>query len=56
MRSAVELADVHDIAFVFQHCRLVVVDVEIIRSGENGHDRGETSALRLAIHPIPVKK
>jgi len=56
MWRAVELPDVHYIALILQHGRLVVVDVQIVRSTEDSHDGWETGRLRLPIHPIPTHK
>jgi hypothetical protein len=52
MRSRVKLPDVHDVALVFQDGGFVVIDVEVVRGGEDGHDRGKTCGLRLPIHTI----
>lgn len=52
MRSAVELSNIHDIVLVLQNGGLVVVDVEIVGSRENGHNTGETRGSRLAIHTV----
>ena len=53
MWGAVELANVQYITFVLQDRCLVVVDVEIVRSGEKSHDRRETSSPGFAVHTIP---
>jgi len=52
MGRAVKLPDVHNVAFVLQDSRFVVVHVEIIGSGENGHDRRKAGRLGLAIHAV----
>jgi hypothetical protein len=56
MWRAVELPDVHHIALILQDGRLVVVDIQIVRSTEDSHDRWETGRFRLPIHPIPTHK
>ena len=38
MWRAIELPDVHYIALVFQDGRLVVVDIQIVRSTEDSHN------------------
>ena len=38
MRGAIELSDVHDIALILEHRRLVIIDVKVVRCGEDGHD------------------
>jgi hypothetical protein len=52
MGRTVELPDVHNVAFILQNSRFVIIHVEIIGSGENGHDGGKTGCLGLAIHAI----
>lgn len=52
MGGAVELPDVHDIILIFQNSGLVVVNVEIIRSAENGHHTGKPGRPSLAIHAV----
>lgn len=52
MGSAVELTDVHDVTFVLEHRSFVVVNVEVIRSREDGHHRRESCRLRFTVHPI----
>lgn len=52
MRRAVELADIHYVALVFQNSSFVVVYVQVIGRGEDSHDRGETCRLRFAVHPV----
>ena len=44
------MSDVHRIILVFEHSGLVVVYIEIIRSGKYGDERGETSTLGFPIH------
>jgi hypothetical protein len=55
VRSAVELANVHDVVLVLEDRSLVVVDVEVVGSREDGHDRGESSRLGLAVHPVTAR-
>ena len=52
MRSAVELSDVHNVILVFEDGGLVVVNVEIVRGGEDGHNTREARGSRLAIHAV----
>ena len=52
MRGRVELPDVHDVALVFQDGGFVVIDIEVVRGREDGHDGGETGSLRLPIHAV----
>ena len=52
MRGAVELSDVHDVVLVLQDRSFVVVDVEVIRRREDGHDTRETCCPSLAIHSV----
>jgi hypothetical protein len=52
MRRAVKLSDIHDIALVFQDGSFIIVDIQVIGGGEDGHDGGEPCRLRLAIHSI----
>ena len=42
------MIDVHHIAFVLDHSRLVVVHIQITRCGENRHD-GETQSVVLVL-------
>lgn len=56
MWRAVELPDVHHIALVLQDGCLVVVDVQIVRSTEDSHNRWKAGRLCLPIHPIPTHK
>lgn len=52
MGCAVELPDVHDIVLVLENSSLVVVDVEVVRRTEDGHDTGETSGPCFPIHSV----
>ncbi len=52
MRRAVELPDVHNIVFIFQYGRLVVINVEVVRRREDGHDTWEPSRPSLTVHPV----
>jgi len=53
MGSAIKLSDVHDITFILEDSGLVIVYVEVIWRGKDGHHGGETSCFRLAVHAIP---
>ena len=53
MGRTIELADVHDVALIFEHSCFVIVDVEVVGSGEDGHNRWEACRFGLAIHAIP---
>jgi hypothetical protein len=46
------LANVHDVALIFENSSLVVVNVQIVWRREDRHDRRETGRLGLAIHPV----
>ena len=52
VRRRVELANVHDVVLVLHDRRLVLVDVEIVRRGEDGDQRGKTGLGGLFVHPI----
>lgn len=52
VRCTVELSDIHHITFVFEHCGLVVVYIEIIGRREDRHDRREASGFGFAVHTI----
>lgn len=52
MRGAVELSNIHNIVLVFQNCRFVVVNIEIVGSGEDGHDAGEAGRSSFSVHSI----
>ena len=52
MRSAVELADVHDIVLILENGGFIVVDVEVVGSAEDSHNGGEASGTRLAVHSV----
>ena len=54
VRCAVELPYVHDVTFVLQNRSFVIVHVEIVRRGENGHNGGEARAFRLPVHAVAV--
>ena len=53
MRCTVELPNVHDVVFVFEHCGFVVVDIEIVGGAEDCHDTGKACRPRLTIHAVP---
>ena len=44
----------HHVGFVFQHSRLVAIHVEVVGSAEDGHHRGETGRLGLAVHSVSI--
>lgn len=52
MRGAVELPDIHDVAFVLEDGSFVVVDIKIVGGGEDGHNGWKPSCFRLSIHAI----
>ena len=52
VRCAVELPDVHDVVLVFEDGGLVIVNVEVVRRTEDGHDTGETSGPCFPIHSV----
>ena len=52
MWRAIELSNVHDIVLVLEDSCLVVVDIEVIWCGEDGHDRRESSSSRLSVHAV----
>lgn len=52
MRGAVELTNVHDVGLVLENGSLVRVNVKVVGSGEDGHDRGEASSLGLLVHAV----
>jgi hypothetical protein len=54
MWRAVELPDIHDVTFVFEHRRFVVVNIEVIWSREDSHDGREACRFGFAIHAISV--
>jgi len=52
MGSAIELSNVKDVTLVLEDGCLVVVTIEVVRAGEESHDRWETCRPRLPVHPI----
>lgn len=52
MRCAVELSDIHDVAFVFQHRCFVVIYIEVIWGREDGHHGWKSGRLGFAIHAV----
>ena len=52
MRCAVELSNVHDVALILEDSCLVVVHIEVVGCGEDGHDGGETCCLCFAVHTV----
>jgi len=53
MGSTIKLSDVHDITFILEDSGLVIVYIEVIWRGKDGHHRRETGCFRLAVHAIP---
>ena len=56
MRRAIKLSDVHYVGFVLKHRCFVVVNVEVVGGGEDGHDGGETSCFGLAVHAVARRR
>lgn len=52
MRGTVELANIHNVVFVFENGRFVVVHVQVVGCRENGDEAGETGRLTLAVHTV----
>lgn len=52
MRCRIELSDVENIALVFENGGFVIIDIEIVGGGKQGHDRRETGGASFAIHAI----
>lgn len=52
MRSAVELPNVHDIIFVLEDSRLVIIHIQIIGSRENRHNSWKLCRASFPIHAI----
>ena len=52
MRCRVELPYVDDVRVVLENGRLVLVDVQIVRSREDRHERRETTLWTLAVHAV----
>ena len=52
MWRAIELSDIHDIVLVLEDCGLVVIDIEVVWSGEDSHDGWETGGACLAVHAV----
>lgn len=52
MRSAVELPNVHNIIFVLENSRLVIIYIQIVWSRENRHYSWELCRASFAIHAI----
>lgn len=46
------MANVHNVVLVLQDCSLVVVDIQVVGGTEDGHDTGEASGSRLAVHAV----
>jgi hypothetical protein len=54
MRGAVELSDIHYVAFIFQNGGFIVIDVKVIGCRKDGHDRRKARCSRLSIHSIAI--
>ncbi len=54
MRGAVELSNVHYVAFIFQNSGFIVIDVKIIGCRKDGHDRRKARCSRLSIHSVAI--
>jgi len=52
MRCAIELPDVHNIVFVFQDSSFVIIYIQIVGGGENGHDSWKLCCACFPIHTI----
>lgn len=52
MRRAVELADVHDVVFVLQYGRFVVINIKVVGSTEDSHDARKPGGARLSVHSV----
>ena len=52
MWRAVKLPDIHHVALVLKHRRFVVVHVEVVGCGEDGHDGGEARGFGFAVHSV----
>ena len=52
MWGAVELSDVHYVAFVLEYSSLVVVYIKIVRRREDRHDRREPRCFGFPIHSV----
>ena len=52
MWCAIELPNIHDVVLVLQYGCFVVIDVEVVRCAEDGHDAREACGSRFAVHSI----
>jgi len=52
VQNLTELSDVHDVVFVLENSGLVVVDIQIVRRAENGHDAWEACSPCLPVHSV----
>lgn len=53
MGSTIKLPDIHDITLIFEYGGFVIVDIEIVGRGKDGHHGRESGRFCLAVHPIP---
>ena len=54
MWHVVELPDAEHVRFITNYRRLVVIDVQIIRSRKQCHDARESRFAALAVHAVPI--
>ena len=52
MRREVKLPNIHYVALILEHGRFIVVDIEVVGSGKDGHYGGESSRFGFAVHAI----
>lgn len=52
MRTAVELPNIKHVALVLQNRGFIVVNIQVVRGGEDCHDGGEASGPGLAVHAV----
>ena len=54
MRGAIELTNIHNVILVLENGSFVVINVEIIGSGKDCHDRRESSRFCFTVHSVSV--
>lgn len=52
MWRAVKLSDIHDVVLILEDCGLVVIDVEVVWSGEDSHDGWESGSAGFSVHAV----
>ena len=52
MRGAIKLPDVQYVRFILEDRRLVVVHIEVVWSGEEGHHGWETGRASFPVHTV----